>query len=161
VEDYRSVGLTLRCHPVSFLRDELSRMNAATCGSLGSTRDGKRLMVAGLVLVRQKPGSAKGVMFMTIEDETGIANVIVWPNVFEKHRRLILSSSMVGCTGKLQREGEVIHVVADRLVDMSGLLRSVGSRDEAFVPVTGRGDEAKHGGSPDSREIKVKTRDFR
>jgi error-prone DNA polymerase len=161
VEDYRSVGLTLRRHPVSFLRDELLEMQAVTCASLSSTRDGKRLMVAGLVLVRQKPGSAKGVMFMTIEDETGHANVIVWPNVFEKYRRLILSSSMVGCYGKLQREGEVIHVVVDRLLDMSGLLRSVGSRDEAFVPVTGRGDEAKHGGSPDSREIKVKTRDFR
>ena len=161
VEDYRSIGLTLRRHPVSFLREELAAMKAVTCTSLGSTRDGKRLMVAGLVLVRQKPGSAKGVMFMTIEDETGHANVIVWPSIFEKQRRLILSASMVACYGKLQRAGEVIHVIADRLVDLSENLRSLGSRDEAFVPATGRGDEARHGGSPDSREIKVKTRDFR
>jgi error-prone DNA polymerase len=161
VEDYRSVGLSLRRHPVSFLRDELSSMNAVNSMSLASKRDGKRLVIAGIVLVRQRPGSAKGVMFMTIEDETGHANLIVWPNVFEKYRRLILSASMVACYGKLQREGEVIHVIADRLVDLSAMLRSVGVRDEAFVHRTGRGDEAKHGGGPDSREIKVKTRDFR
>ena len=161
VEDYRSVGLTLRRHPVSLLRDELRTMKAVNCAALGETHDGSRVLVAGIILVRQKPGSAKGVMFMTIEDESGHANVIVWTNVFEKYRRLILSATMVGCHGRLQREGEVIHVIADRLVDLSAMLRSVGARDEAFAPATGRGDEAKHGGGPDSREIKVKTRDFR
>jgi error-prone DNA polymerase len=161
VEDYRSVGLTLRLHPVGFLRDELAAMGARRAEELSGVRDGTRLMVAGIVLVRQKPGSAKGVMFITIEDETGHANLIVWPSVFEKQRRLILSAAMLGCHGKLQREGEVMHVVVERLVDLSGMLRSVGSRDEAFVVPTGRGDEAKHGGAPDSRGIKVSTRDFR
>jgi error-prone DNA polymerase len=161
VEDYRSIGLTLRRHPVAFLRDELSAMRARRAEELGGIKDGTRLMVAGIVLVRQKPGSAKGVMFITIEDETGHANLIVWPSVFEKQRRLILSAGMIGCYGRLQREGEVMHVVVERLVDFSGLLRSVGSRDEAFVVPTGRGDEAKHGGAPDSRGIKVPTRDFR
>jgi error-prone DNA polymerase len=161
VEDYRSVGLTLRRHPVGFLRDELARMGARRAEELGDVRDGTRVMVAGIVLVRQKPGSAKGVMFITIEDETGHANLIVWPSVFEKQRRLILSAGMIGCYGKLQREGQVMHVVVERLVDFSGMLRSVGSRDEAFVVRTGRGDEAKHGGAPDSRGIKVSTRDFR
>jgi error-prone DNA polymerase len=161
VEDYRSVGLTLRRHPVGFLRDELLRMGARRAEELAGVRDGARVLVAGIVLVRQKPGSAKGVMFITIEDETGHANLVVWPSVFEKQRRLILSAGMIGCYGKLQREGEVMHVVVERLVDFSGMLRSVGSRDEAFVVRTGRGDEAKHGGAPDTRGIKVSTRDFR
>jgi error-prone DNA polymerase len=161
VEDYRSIGLTLRRHPVWFLRDELSRMGARRAEDLAGIRDGTRLMVAGIVLVRQRPGSAKGVMFITIEDETGHANLIVWPSVFEKQRRLILSAGMIGCYGKLQREGEVMHVVVERLADFSGMLRSVGARDEAFVPPTGRGDEARHGGAPDSRGIKVETRNFR
>jgi len=161
VEDYRSVGLTLRRHPVAFLREELAAQHARRAEELETLRDGSRLCIAGIVLVRQRPGSARGVMFMTIEDETGHANLIIWPSVFEQQRRLILSTAMVMCHGKLQREGGVIHVIADRLVDLSELLRSVGSRDERFVIPTGRGDEAKHGGSPDSREIKVKTRDFR
>ncbi len=124
-------------------------------------RDGHRLSVAGIVLVRQKPGSAKGVMFITIEDESGHANLVIWPKIFEAQRRLILSAGMIACHGKLQREGSVIHIVADKLNDLSDLLRSVGARDEAFPFRTGRGDEAKHGGAPDMRGIKVPTRDFR
>jgi error-prone DNA polymerase len=124
-------------------------------------RDGRRVEVAGIVLVRQKPGSAKGVLFITLEDETGIANLVVWPSLFDRQRRLILSATMIACRGKLQREGEVIHVVADELTDLSVLLRGVGDRDEAFPLVQGRGDEAKHGGAPDPRGIKVPTRDFR
>jgi error-prone DNA polymerase len=161
VEDYRSIGLTLRRHPVAFLRGELARMGARPAAALAGARDGTRLLIAGIVLVRQKPGSAKGVMFITLEDETGHANLIVWPSVFEKQRRLILSAGMIGCHGKLQREGEVTHVIAERLLDLSGLLRSVGARDEDFVIPTGRGDEARHGGAPDPRGIKVQTRDFR
>jgi len=161
VEDYRSTGLTLRRHPVAFLRDELHGLGARRAEDLAALRDGCRLMVAGIVLVRQRPGSAKGVMFITIEDETGHANLVVWQSVFEKHRRLVLGAGMIGCFGKLQREGEVMHVVADRLVDYSEMLRSVGCRDEAFIPPTGRGDEARHGGAPDPRGIKVTTRDFR
>jgi len=75
--------------------------------------------VAGLVLVRQRPGSANGVLFITLEDETEIANLIIWPSVFERQRRLILSASMIGCRGKLQREGDVIHVIAEHLTDLS------------------------------------------
>jgi error-prone DNA polymerase len=178
VEDYHSVGLSLRRHPVAFLRDELRRQGMMPCADLASVRDGRRLSVAGIVLVRQKPGSAKGVMFVTVEDETGIGNLVIWPSLFERQRRLVLSAGMIACHGKVQREGEVIHVVADRLTDLSHLLRSVGQR--GFTLRTGRGDEAKHGGAPDPREtvlrkprdiyipdlrsengIKVPTRDFR
>jgi error-prone DNA polymerase len=161
VEDYRSTGLTLRRHPVSFLRAELAAEGTVRAAELAHIRDGQRVAVAGIVLVRQRPGSAKNVTFITIEDETGHANLIVWPAVFEQQRRLVLSARMIACHGKLQREGSVIHVIADRLVDCSDLLHSVGARDAALLLQTGRGDEAKHGSAPDSRGIKVNTRDFR
>jgi error-prone DNA polymerase len=144
VEDYRSKGLTLRQHPLTFLRAELTARRIRSCADLRQVRDGKRVAVAGLVLVRQKPGSAKGVMFMTIEDETDVANIIVWPSLFEKHRRLILSSSMIGVRGRYQREGGVTHLIAENLIDLSDLLRSVSERDD-FSMRHGRGDEAKIG----------------
>ncbi|MBB4116396.1 DNA polymerase III alpha subunit [Rhizobium sp. BK226] len=153
VEDYGHTGVTLRAHPVSFLRDNLARRNIVTCAEATSARDGRWLMTAGLVLVRQKPGSAKGVMFMTIEDETGVANIVVWPSLFEKQRRVVLGSAMMAINGKIQREGGVVHLVAQRLFDLTSDLASLGERDTFRVP-TGRGDEFAHGsaGSPDSRE---------
>ncbi len=160
VEDYRSVGLTLRRHPVSFLRRTLAERGTVRAADLSHRRDGARVGVAGIVLVRQKPGSAKGIMFITVEDETGHANLVIWPTVFAAQRRLILSAGMIACHGRLQRQGSVIHVVAERLDDLSDMLRSVGARD-AFPFHTGRGDGAKHGASPDARGIRVSTRDFR
>jgi error-prone DNA polymerase len=180
VEDYRSTSLTLRPHPLAFLRADLSERGYRPCADLDRMRDRRRVEVAGLVLVRQRPGSAKGVLFITLEDESGIANLVVWPSLFERQRRLILSSSMLGVQGRVQREGSVVHVVADELTDLSGLLRSVGDRDEPFPLPHGRGDEAEHVGGPDPREalgrkprdiyvpdlrlgsgIPVKARDFR
>ena len=90
----------LRQHPVSFLRAELQRLGAAPCARLPELRPGQRITVAGIVLVRQRPGSAKGVMFATVEDETGHANIIVWPNVFERQRRIVLSARMIACRGR-------------------------------------------------------------
>ena len=152
VEDYRSVGLSLRSHPVAFLRATLRDRGMVTCGELARVRDGRRVVVPGIVLVRQKPGSAKGVMFLTIEDETGVANLILWPDRFAKQRRLVLSAGMVACHGRVQREGEVVHVITDRLEDLSDLLRSVGERDEAFPIQHGRGDGATHPAGRDPRE---------
>jgi DNA polymerase III alpha subunit len=145
VEDYRSKGLTLRRHPVSFLRQELTERRIRSCGDLHHARDGQRVSVAGLVLVRQKPGSAKGVTFMTIEDETDVANLVIWSTVFEKYRRLILSSGMIGCRGRLQREGGVTHLIAEHFLDLSDLLRSVADRDGELRLRSGRGDESKIG----------------
>jgi len=105
VEDYSHVGLTLDEHPVSFLRKDLRKKCMVTCAGATAERDGRWLMTGGLVLVRQRPGSAKGVMFMTLEDETGIVNAVVWPTVFARRRRLVLSVSMVAINGKIQREG--------------------------------------------------------
>ncbi|RYY09233.1 MAG: error-prone DNA polymerase, partial [Alphaproteobacteria bacterium] len=178
VEDYGSVGLSLRQHPLAFVRDDFARQGMIQCSDLDRLRDGTRIIVPGLVLMRQKPGSAKGVMFITLEDETGIANLIVWPSIFERQRRLILASSTMAAHGKVQKEGGIIHVIVEKLVDLSDLLRQVGERDMPVTLPTGRGDGARHGASPDVRKpiqkprdiycperlstgIKVQTRDFR
>jgi error-prone DNA polymerase len=147
VEDYGHVGLTLREHPLSFLRQDLIKRRYVTCAEAMQARDGRWMQIAGLVLVRQKPGSAKGVMFITIEDETGVANIVVWPSLFEKQRRIILTAGMLGINGKIQREGDVVHFIAQRLTDLSPDLASVGQRTTAFPLVYGRGDEF-HGSGP-------------
>jgi error-prone DNA polymerase len=107
---------------------------------------------------------AKGVMFITLEDETGIANLVVWPQVFEKFRRVVMGASMIAVRGRIQREGEVVHLVAHRLTDLSTELATVGSRDAAFPLPHGRGDQVTHaGGGPDPRELPPKglrTRDI-
>jgi error-prone DNA polymerase len=165
VEDYRSVGLSLRQHPVAFLRPRFAHSGMITCADLATARDGSRVTVPGIVLVRQRPGSAQGVLFITIEDETGIANLIVWPSLFERQRRLVLTAGMIAVRGLVQREGIVIHVVAEHLTDLSDLLRELDQSEERFAFPAGRGDEARSGGGgPDARErasIKVPTRDFR
>lgn len=185
VEDYRSIGLSLKRHPVAFLRETLRARKMVACADLQHIRDGRRVIVPGIVLVRQKPGSAKGVMFITIEDETGVANLILWQDRFAAQRRLVLSAGMIACHGRVQREGEVVHVITDRLEDLSDLLRSVGERDEPFPIQHGRGDGVTHPGARDPRDgpgagpggrpvrdihipdlalgsgIKVPTRDFR
>lgn len=154
VEDYSHTGLTLRHHPLSFLRGDLTRRRIVTCAEAMTARDGQWLMAAGLVLVRQRPGSAKGVMFITIEDETGVANVVVWPKLFERSRRVVLGASMMAINGRIQREGDVVHLVAQQLFDLSADLSSLAERDGEFQLPTGRGDEFAHGspGAPDSRQ---------
>lgn len=154
VEDYAHVGLTLREHPISFLRRDLTARRIVTCADAMNARDKSFVCAAGLVLVRQKPGSAKGVMFITIEDETGIANIVVWPSLFEKRRRVVLGSSMMAIHGKIQREGEVVHLIASQLEDLSGDLAALSDRDAEFKHPTGRGDEFAHGspGGGDARD---------
>jgi error-prone DNA polymerase len=126
IEDYRAAGLSLRGHPVAFLRPMLDARRIVRCADLARMRDGARLTVAGIVLVRQRPGSARGVLFVTLEDETGHANLIVWSSLFDRQRKTLLSATMLACQGKLQKEGEVIHVIADAVEDFSGALRGVG-----------------------------------
>jgi error-prone DNA polymerase len=150
VEDYRSTQLSLRAHPLTFVRPELKRRGMVTCAELDRIKDGRRIQVAGIILVRQKPGSAKGVLFITIEDETGVANLIVWPDRFEAQRRTIMSSAMISVVGQVQKEGQVIHIISERVTDEATLLRSVGEMDFPHRP--GPGDGATHGGSPDRGE---------
>ncbi len=165
VLDYGHTGLTLREHPVSFLRRDLAERRIVTCREAMSARDGRWLMAAGLVLVRQRPGSAKGVIFLTLEDETGVANVVIWPKLFERSRRIALGASMMGINGRIQREGEVVHLVAQQLFDYSGQLNDLADRNLEFRLPTGRGDEFTHGtpGRADSREqpgVRMKSRDI-
>ncbi len=147
IEDYRAMQLSLRAHPLTFVRDELARRGVTRCADLATIRDGRHVEVAGIILVRQKPGSAKGVLFITIEDEAGIANGILWPDRFERQRRTIMSASMIGMKGRVQKEGEVIHVICDRIIDHGDLLHRVG--EMSFPHRTGRGDVGQHPGSPD------------
>lgn len=126
------------------------RTQQVVFGDLPHVKEGRKVEVAGVILIRQKPGSAKGVLFVTIEDETGVANAIIWPDRFEAQRRIILSASMIGIKGRVQREGEVIHVITDCVEDYTPLLGSIGRMDFPHRPAPG--DGAVHGGPPDSWE---------
>jgi error-prone DNA polymerase len=148
VEDYRAVQLSLRGHPLAFLRPELDRRGIIPAGRLVSLKDGYKVHIAGIVLVRQRPGKGN-VTFLTLEDETGIANAIIWQRIFERQRRIILASAMVAIRGTLQREGKVIHIVTDRLEDLTPLLHQVGAMHFPHRP--GPADAARNGGS-DPRE---------
>jgi error-prone DNA polymerase len=129
VNDYQTIRLSLKAHPMRFLRERYAAQKFITADQLGRIRDGKRLSIAGLVLIRQRPGSAKGVVFITIEDETGIANLVVWPDVFEKQRKIVMGARLMAVHGIVQRDpdSEVIHVVARRLEDHSHMLRQLAS----------------------------------
>jgi error-prone DNA polymerase len=133
VEDYRHLALTLRAHPVSFLRAGLAADRYRPAAALAETDNGRRLAVAGLVLVRQRPGSAKGVIFATLEDETGVANAVIWPHVFERFRRVVGGGSRRGVVGRVQKEGLVIHLVAERLVDLSDRLHDLATKPRDIV----------------------------
>ncbi|QGZ66945.1 error-prone DNA polymerase [Paraburkholderia acidisoli] len=122
VGDYKSTGLTLGRHPLALLRPKLTTMRLVAFGTLLGYRNGQLARACGIVTVRQRPGTAKGVMFMTLEDETGSVNVIVWQSVLEKFRREALGASLLAVYGVWQKEGEVRHLVANRLVDVSALL---------------------------------------
>jgi error-prone DNA polymerase len=122
VHDYRHLSLSLKAHPVSFVRGLLDEKKTVPSVDLASVRTGRFVSVAGLVLVRQRPGTAKGVIFMTLEDETGTANVIVWPKVFETFRPIVLGSRFVAIHGRVQNEKGVIHVIAERVEDLTPML---------------------------------------
>lgn len=125
VQDYSSISLSLKAHPVSFVRAQLSARQIVSTAELGGLPDGAPVMVAGLVLVRQRPGTASGICFITIEDETGTANLVVFRQLFEQCRREILQSRLLMVAGRLQREGEVIHVVVQQCFNLSSLLRKL------------------------------------
>ncbi|HTT79624.1 MAG TPA: error-prone DNA polymerase, partial [Stellaceae bacterium] len=128
VEDYATIGLTLKRHPLAFLRAEFMRDGLAAAADLAALPLDRRLAIAGLVLIRQRPGSANGVVFVTLEDETGIANLIIWPAVLERFRRAALGATLLYCRGRLQREESVIHIVAEDLQDWTARLNMLRER---------------------------------
>ena len=127
--DYAAMRLSLKSHPLALLRPALARTKHIPSATLADVAPGARVKVAGLVISRQRPGTASGVIFMTLEDETGVANVIVWPRMFEKNRKTVLRSRLLSVTGKVEREGLVIHVVADRMRDETARLFDLGELD--------------------------------
>jgi error-prone DNA polymerase len=151
VADYAALGLSLKAHPVAFFRESLTARGILTSARHWDERlAGRRVTVAGLVLVRQRPGTAKGVIFLTLEDETGIVNVVVWPKVFERWRRVVMTAQFLAVSGRIEREGLVIHVVAEDLTDLTHELRTLGT------------GEARHPAEQQHREgsWKVRSRDF-
>jgi error-prone DNA polymerase len=135
VQDYASTSLSLKAHPVSFVREKLQLLHVLSTKETQDTPDGKLIKVAGLVLVRQRPGTAGGVCFITIEDETGFSNLVVFQNLFEKYRKEILHSRLLMVEGKLQREGQVVHVIVQRCFDLSKLLSGMTANDNDDLPL--------------------------
>ena len=148
VADYEATGLSLKAHPLRFLRDALAREGVQSCAEASSGRDGARVRVAGVVLVRQRPGSASGVVFATIEDETGIANIVIWPSIIEQFRRAVVGAALLLVDGRIQRAEEgIVHIVADRLEDRSAALRGL------EAPLA-RADEVARPQLPRSRDFR-------
>lgn len=132
VADYARTGITLRRHPVALLRERLDREDICPAQGLWALRNGANATAAGLVINRQRPGSASGVIFMTLEDETGHVNIVVWPAVAEKQRPALLSSSLLAVRGRVQKEDGVLHLVAGQLRDLSSWLGKLTARSRDF-----------------------------
>jgi error-prone DNA polymerase len=130
--DYRTVSLSLKGHPVSMIRDELDRRRVSRTADLKTIDHGRYLRVAGVVLVRQRPGTAKGITFITLEDETGIANLIVRPEIMDRYRKAARTAAVLIAHGSLEKHGEVIHVMVNRLESASDLLRPLASQSRDF-----------------------------
>ncbi|MEE8371310.1 MAG: OB-fold nucleic acid binding domain-containing protein, partial [Sphingomonadales bacterium] len=168
VDDYQTLRLSLKAHPASFFRDRFRARNILSAAEVGGVRDGQTIQTAGLVLVRQRPGTAKGVVFMTLEDETGIVNVIVWPKIMDDFRKVVMTSRLLLVKGRVQRHEDIIHLIARELQDLSGLLLDLkdggrtgpaGSRQPGDRrPQTLKGAVRGH---PRNASIMPKSRDFR
>jgi error-prone DNA polymerase len=162
VQDYAATGLSLKAHPVSFTREKLKLLHVTAIIDLPKLKDGDPVRVAGLITVRQRPGTAKGVVFITIEDETGSGNLVVWEKTFDQYRKEIVQSRLLMVEGKLQIEGEVIHVVARRCFNLTKFLSGLTARGNVDVPVftLSRADETT-APVPDARDVFHKGRNFK
>ena len=130
IADYETTRLSLKGHPLQYLREGLAAEGVSTCRAVQEGADGRRMKVAGVVTVRQRPGSAKGVVFLTIEDETGIANIVVWPKIMKAFRREVMGARLIHIEGRLQRSPEgVVHLVASKLQDRSAALIEMSGRE--------------------------------
>jgi error-prone DNA polymerase len=168
VSDYQTLRLSLKAHPMTFLRRSLRSQGYLAARDLAGTRNFQRVRLAGLVLVRQRPGSAKGVCFVTLEDETGTANLVIWPKVLEEFRKTVMQARLLVIEGHVQREVEIVHVVAERLIDRTdallrlapeGLASTLCPADEVARPVQGsaRGSSHVH---PRDAQVIPPSRDF-
>ncbi len=165
VADYQTTRLSLKAHPLSFLRKSMVKQGYVRTASLSDIGNGQMVKLAGIVLIRQRPGSAKGVCFITIEDETGVANLVVWPKMMEAFRKVIMRARIIDVRGMVQRSDDVIHVVAHHLVDRSDALERL-SNDRMEVPLA-HADEVRktiphdpRGSHPRDMRVIPKSRDF-
>jgi len=163
IADYQTAGLSLKAHPMRFLRAQFSRESVLSCAEATAGRDGSVVAVAGVVLVRQRPGNGN-VVFCTIEDETGIANIVVWSSMLDRFRRAILGSSLLLVRGKLQRSPEgIVHVIADYLEDRSAAMGSI-VEDAPVLTIATPADEMPRPRSPRhprAERVVPRSRDFR
>ena len=141
VQDYAMTGLSLKKHPVSFVREKLSLLHVRAAHELDKIADGTPLKIAGLITVRQRPGTAKGVCFITIEDETGFANLVAFQGIFDQYRKEILQSTLLMVEGKLQREGKIIHVIIKRCFNLTTMLNGITKDKYQPVLTLSRSDE--------------------
>jgi len=160
VHDYRTLSLSLKGHPVSFIRPELDARRTVRCADLVDLPNGRIVEAAGLVLVRQQPGTASGVIFMTLEDETGIANIIVWNKTFAKFRKQVLGSRLLAVRGQLQREGLVTHIVSRDFTDFTPRLLELAQGHDFGNVVLARGDEGRTGPQPGRDEGERRRREM-
>jgi error-prone DNA polymerase len=163
VGDYQTIRMSLKGHPVAFLRQRLAQAGALTALDYQAAPAGRRVAVGGVVLVRQRPGSAKGVVFLTLEDETGIANLVVWPDVFERLRPIAMGARMVLAKGRLQRAEGVSHLVVEDLIDWTPMLAHIS--DDSLVLDTSPGSghsPARPGRGQHPRDVRILpgSRDF-
>ncbi|MEL7211289.1 MAG: error-prone DNA polymerase [Pseudomonadota bacterium] len=164
VADYQTLRLSLKAHPMSFLRKSMNRQGYSSAAQLRQMRNGQRISMAGVVLIRQKPGSAKGVCFITIEDETGVANLVVWPKIMAQFRKAVMQSRLIDVRGYVQRDRDVIHVVVEQLHDRSDALDRLSN--EPMPIQLSRADEVlrpipdTHSRHPRNVRIIPKSRDF-
>jgi len=135
VQDYAATSLSLKAHPVSFVREQLRMLHIRSTKELDDLKDGDPVKVAGLVTVRQRPGTAKGICFITIEDETGFSNLVVFEKLFTQYRKEIIGSKLLMAEGKLQREGEVVHIIVKRCFNLSKMLRGLNLAENDNQPV--------------------------
>jgi len=142
VQDYISTGLSLKDHPVGLVRSKLKQMGNVKVSDLSNMQDGDQVCIAGLITVRQRPGTAKGVLFMTLEDETGSANLVVWKKLFDKYRKEIVQSRLLMVTGKLQVANGVTHLIVHRCFNLTALLRSLTEASDNFPQTLARCAEA-------------------
>jgi error-prone DNA polymerase len=129
--DYETTSLSLKQHPVALVRETLSQQRILSARDANALKQGTWVKVAGLVLIRQRPGTASGIVFITLEDETGVVNLIVRPNIYDKYRPAARHAALLQCDGYIERQGQVVHIMAKRMFDRSELIRGyeISSRD--------------------------------
>ncbi|HEX6866200.1 MAG TPA: OB-fold nucleic acid binding domain-containing protein, partial [Caulobacteraceae bacterium] len=133
-EDYRTVRLSLKGHPLEFFRQALTRRGIVPASRLKDLKDGARVAIAGLVLIRQQPGTANGIVFLTLEDETGPANIVIWRDVFRANRKTVMMASFLAIHGRIQKADGVIHLVAERFTDLTSQLAKLKEEPAAMRP---------------------------